>query len=190
MKVKPSQKPGGIVGELNPQDEKLLEKSTVAATPFKLKKVLVPVDFSECSKKALQYAIPFAKKFNASLTLLYVVQLDYSYGEFGAVDYAGMEKDLQQSGAKRLAELAGEEIGGIIQSQTVVKTGRPATEIAEAAKKLAIDLIIMSTHGHTGLKHVFLGSTTENVVRYAPCPVLTVREHEHEFVNPLPNPLT
>ena len=63
-----------------------------------------------------------------------------------------------------------------------MRTGRAASEIVEVAKERNTDLIIISTHGYTGLKHVFLGSTTENVVRYAPCPVLTVREHEHEFV--------
>ena len=190
MKVKPSQTPGGVVVELNSQDEKLLEKSTQAGVPFKLRKILVPVDFSGCSKKALQYAIPFAKQFNASLTLLYVVQLDYAYGEFGAVDYPALEKEMRESGEKKLAELAEEEIEEALLATTLVKSGRPVTEIVEAARKLDIDLIIMSTHGHTGLKHVFLGSTTENVVRYAPCPVLTVREHEHEFVIPKPHQIS
>jgi universal stress protein A len=74
------------------------------------------------------------------------------------------------------------DLPGDLNKTTLLRSGRPAYEIVEAAKRLDTDLIIISTHGHTGLKHVFLGSTAENVVRYAPCPVLTVREHEHEFV--------
>ena len=65
-----------------------------------------------------------------------------------------------------------------------MRIGRSADEIINVAKEKDADLIIMSTHGYTGLKHAFLGSTTENVVRYAPCPVLTVRLKEHDFIAP------
>jgi len=68
-----------------------------------------------------------------------------------------------------------------VSTETSVRSGQPAFEIIEAAKVLPADLIIMSTHGRTGLKHVFLGSVTEHVVRQAPCPVLVVRDREHEF---------
>jgi universal stress protein A len=64
----------------------------------------------------------------------------------------------------------------------LVRSGVAFDEIAKVARELKVDLIILSTHGHTGLKHVFLGSTAENVVRRAPCAVLVVREQEHEFV--------
>jgi nucleotide-binding universal stress UspA family protein len=64
----------------------------------------------------------------------------------------------------------------------LVRHGTPFTEITDAARTLKVDLIILTTHGYTGLKHVFMGSTAERVVRHAPCPVLTVREKEHEFV--------
>jgi nucleotide-binding universal stress UspA family protein len=66
--------------------------------------------------------------------------------------------------------------------KVAVRTGTAFLEIAEAAKSLEADLIIIATHGYTGLKHLLLGSTAERVVRSAPCPVLVVREHEHEFV--------
>ncbi|MHB8519465.1 MAG: universal stress protein [Limisphaerales bacterium] len=89
---------------------------------------------------------------------------------------------MSESSEKELAALARAVIGGQVPAQALVRTGRPVQEIVEAAKQLEIDLIINSTHGRTGWKHVFLGSTTESVVRAAPCPVLTVREQEHEFV--------
>jgi nucleotide-binding universal stress UspA family protein len=64
-----------------------------------------------------------------------------------------------------------------------VRVGRPVQEIVATAREKDIDLIIISTHGHTGLKHILMGSVTVIVVRYAPCPVLTVREHEHDFIS-------
>ena len=70
--------------------------------------------------------------------------------------------------------------------KTLVRTGSPADEIVDAAKEMGVDLIILSTHGRTGLKHLLLGSMTENVVRRAPCPVLVVREREREFVSTRP----
>jgi nucleotide-binding universal stress UspA family protein len=75
-----------------------------------------------------------------------------------------------------------EEVGDTVPATKQTRIGRPASEIAAAAKELDVDLIIISTHGHTGIKHVLLGSVTENVARLAPCPVLVVREEEHEFL--------
>lgn len=186
MKVKPSKKPGQVIVELDRADEPILEESSQAAAPaaFRLKKILVPIDFSECSQKALQYAVPFAKQFGASLTLLYVVHINYAGAEYGPIDFPLLEKQLQENGEKQLAVLVKKQIRGQVPADTMVRTGRAASEIVGVASELGVDLIIISTHGYTGLKHVFLGSTTENVVRYAPCPVLTVREHEHEFVTP------
>lgn len=187
MKVKPSKKPGQVIVELDRKDSPMLaESGRSAAAPleFKLKKILVPIDFSECSRKALQYAVPFAKQFGASLTLLHVVHINYAGAEYGPIDFPLLERQLQENGEKQIAALVKKHIGDQVPAETLVRTGRAASEIVEAARELDIDLIIISTHGYTGLKHVFLGSTTENVVRYAPCPVLTVREHEHEFVTP------
>ncbi|MBI3875397.1 MAG: universal stress protein [Verrucomicrobia bacterium] len=151
-------------------------------TPFKLKSILVPVDFSDCSKKALKYALPFARQFGASITLLYVAHIPYVGAEVGGIDYALLESEMRTGGMKELDKLAESEVGTEIPRRTLVRVGSPAHEIATAAKELDTDLIIIATHGHTGLKHVFLGSTAEKVVRMAPCPVLTVREREHDFV--------
>ena len=151
MKVKPTTKRGHVVVELDRKDEALLAEGAQSAgrSPFKLKKILVPVDFSECSKKALHYAIPFARQFEASLTLL---------------------------------ELAAREVGKDLRCESLVRVGRVVSEIVDVARQTETDLIILSTHGHTGFKHVLLGSVAENVVRHAPCPVLIVRQQEHEFI--------
>lgn len=187
MKIKPSKKSGTVVVELNPSDPERLSRSADEAngppSPFRLTKILVPVDFSDCSKKALQYAIPLAKQFGAAITLLHVVQVNYASGpEFGTIDFPLLESDLRKSAQTQLAALVEKEISGQVPHQTEVCVGAEAAEIVQAAKELESDLIIISTHGRTGLRHVFLGSVAENVVRLAPCPVLVVREHEREFV--------
>ncbi|SRR6266511_1563492 len=187
MKIKPSKKSGSVVLELNPRDSQRLSQGAALANgappPFKLTKILVPIDFSICSKKALQYAVPFAKQFGATITLVHVVHVSYVGGpEFGALDFPLSEIDLRKSAEQQLAELAATEIQPQTAAATLVRIGQEVVEIVGAAKELESDLIIISTHGRTGLKHVFMGSVAENVVRLAPCPVLVVREHEHEFL--------
>lgn len=185
MKAKPTNHPGEVVLELNRRDEALLAAAggEVTPSPFRLKRILVPIDFSDCSKKALQYALPLAKQHRAAITLLYVVPTaSYAAGEYGGIDYLSLEAESRAGADKALATLAVDEVRGEVSADTVVGTGSPAPEIIAVAKRLPADLIVVSTHGRTGLKHVFLGSVAENVVRHAPCPVLVVREHEHEFL--------
>ena len=93
-----------------------------------------------------------------------------------------LESELRSSAAKQLEAMAAKELPAEISRDTTVRVGRPFHEIVEAAREGNADLIILATHGHTGLKHMLLGSTAENVVRHASCPVLIVREQEHEFV--------
>ena len=89
---------------------------------------------------------------------------------------------LAATGRKRLAELRRQEIDPGIAADALVRIGKPYAEIIHTANEWDIDLIIIATHGYEGLKHVFLGSTAERVVRHAPCPVLVVRQQEHELV--------
>lgn len=149
---------------------------------FRLQKVLVPIDFSDCSKKALQYAIAFAKQFNGSLTLLHVVPIFYPPPELSSVDVLKLEEDARVNSEKQLKTLLETEVGNTVPGVSLVQLGNPARQIVEVAKALDIDLIIISTHGRTGLQHLLIGSTAEHVVRYASCPVLVVRENEHEFL--------
>jgi nucleotide-binding universal stress UspA family protein len=143
-----------------------------------IKKILVPIDFSDYSKSALKYAVNFAKRFNAELFLVYVVEPiiyppDFSMGQIAipTIDL-GMDK----RAAEELDKLAEKEIPKELAAKTMVKTGKPFIEIIETAGEENIDLIIIATHGHTGMEHILFGSTAEKVVRKAPCPVLTLRE--------------
>ena len=185
MKAKPSTHPGEVVLEINRGDESLLGAagSKPAASLFRLKRILVPIDFSDCAKKALQYAIPLARQHQAALTLLYVVpRPNYVGGEYTGLDYARLEADQSAAADKQLCALVVDEVRALVPAKTLVRTGLPVVEILDVARTLPADLIVISTHGRTGLKHVLLGSVAEDVVRRAPCPVLVVREHEHEFV--------
>lgn len=142
-----------------------------------IKNIMVPIDFSDYSKNALRYATQFAKSFNAKIFLIYVVEpmiypADFSMGQV-AIPSADM--DLQGRAEEELQKLAA-EIGNSLEVETIIKTGKPFFEINDAAKEKDIDLIIIATHGHTGVEHLLFGSTAEKVVRKAPCPVLTLRE--------------
>ncbi len=184
MKARPTQKSGVVTLELNRRDEPLMDAATRTAVKpsLKIKRILVPIDFSDCSKKALQYALPLAQEHRAALTLLYVVSPAYGGTEFGALNYLELEATMQESGAKQLAKLVAAEGRSDLAMDTLVRVGSPALEILAVAKSLPADLIVISTHGRTGLKHVFLGSVTEQVVQRAPCPVFVVRECEHEIL--------
>lgn len=177
MKIKPTSKRGSVLVELNRGDERLLE-----STPFKLKKILVPIDFSDQSLKALRYAVPFAEQFGATLFLTHVVEPTGLVNDLPDVAIALARENQPDAVKTRLTALADSEIEPLIPVKVEVRSGKPFDEIVTLAKTLDIDLIIIATRGNTGLKHIFLGSTAERVVRRAPCPVLVVREKEREFV--------
>ncbi len=143
-----------------------------------IKKVLVPIDFSDYSKSSLKYAVNFVKQLNAELFLIYVVEPviyppDFSLGQI-AIPTVDLEMD--KRAIEELNKLAQKEIPSDLKAKTIVKTGKPFIEIIETASEENIDLIIIATHGHTGVEHILFGSTAEKVVRKAPCPVLTIRE--------------
>jgi len=184
MKARRTSTPGEVMFKLNRRDEPLMEAATRMAvkSPFKIKHILVPIDFSDCSKKALQYALPLAKEHAAVLTLLYVVPPAYGAGEYVGGEYAQLEAGMREGGKKELARLAADEVRGEVPANALVRLGSPGREIIEAARSLPADLIVISTHGQTGLSHVFLGSVAEHVVQRAPCPVFVVRERGQEIL--------
>ncbi len=150
-----------------------------------LKRILVPIDFSEHSKKALLYALPFAREFKASVDLLYVVEptiypSDFGFGQVGFPD---VEKELHQKAAAELGTLRDDAIPKTVKSRSIVSTGIPFVEITTYAQQEKIDLIIVATHGRTGVEHILFGSTAEKIIRKAPCPVLVVRAEEHDFID-------
>ena len=146
-----------------------------------IRSILVPIDFSEPSKEALKAAAGFARQFGAKLTLLNVVEPvatpDFAY--FPLV----MENDKVIARCKQeLEKLTNSEgIEPALVEKTLVRNGVPFKEITNAARTLKADLIVISTHGYTGLAHVFIGSTAERVVRHAHCPVLVVRAQERDL---------
>jgi len=151
-------------------------------TGIALKRILVPIDFSPLSKKALQYALRFAEEFETEVILLHVIEPEVP-PVFDGFMIAPPVISTIPDGARKLTRLADSvQTARISSMQSTTRLGLPAHEIVEAAKELDIDLVIIATHGYTGWKHFAIGSTAERVVRAAPCPVLVVREREHEFV--------
>lgn len=178
MKFKPSTKGGGVLVELSPKETQLPTDLTAdkLSAAFHLKEILVPVDFSDCSRKALMYAIPFAKQFDATITVVHVAPY-FIQSPAIVVD----DVQLLDECRKGLDKLV-HELSGLVKVRAAFRVGNITSKIVEVAQETHADLIIISTHGNSGLMHVFLGSTAEKVVRHAPCPVLVVREKEHEFV--------
>jgi len=143
-----------------------------------ISKILAPIDFSDYSKNALKYAAEFALNFKAKIFLIYVIEpviypADFSIGQ---VTIPTPDVDMHSRAQSELDSLAKSFIESSIEVETMIKSGKPFVEIIETASEKDIDLIIIATHGHTGVEHLLFGSTAEKVVRKAPCPVLTVRE--------------
>lgn len=145
---------------------------------LKIDRILVPVDFSEYSKMALDYSIEFSKKFNSELILIYVIEPIVYPSDFGLgqIPINQVDFEIQSKAEEELKKLVEEKVPADVKASHVVKTGKPFLEIINAAKELNCDLIIIATHGHTGIEHILFGSTAEKVVRKSPVPVLTVRE--------------
>lgn len=140
-----------------------------------LQRVLVPVDFSDSSLSALRYAVALAMKFNATLTVLHVVPADYGWLGIGQEVSREYDETLQAQAAGRLRALAESHIPQTASVNLEVRLGRPAEEIAAAAAESKSDLILLSTHGHTGLDLYLIGSVADRVARLAPCPVFLMR---------------
>ena len=150
-----------------------------------LKKILCPIDHSDGSKEALKYAVSFAMKNEAKLYLLHVIDIrsfDESIDTM-AVQIPDDEETIKKLKTK-LLECVPEEIRSDMQIEALVVRGIPFAEIISIAKGNKVDMIVMGTHGRTGLAHIMIGSVSEKVVRKAHCPVLTVRQSGHKFVMP------
>ncbi len=137
-------------------------------------RILAPTDFSDASRKALRYAARFAAQFGSRITLLHVIESSMS-PDFTSFPLAMDEEKVAEAARQRLLGLARAHLDERYLAAAVVRSGNPFHEIAEVARELGMDLIIMATHGYTGVKRALLGSTAERVVRYAQCPVLIVR---------------
>ena len=153
-----------------------------------LKNILVATDFGEPADAALTYGRTLARAFGATLHVLHVTENMYlrAYGTEGYVpSLTTLQHEVDEAAGKQLDELLIDSDGSGPATRKVLRPARvPAATIVQYAKDERIDLIVMGTHGRGGVAHLLMGSVAERVVRTAPCPVLTVRHPEHEFVVP------
>jgi universal stress protein A len=154
----------------------------ISVPELRLKHILVPVDFSECSHKALEYAVSFAKQFGADVMLLHVVVAVPPPPQMLVMETENLRSKYHEEAARRLSDWR-QKVVSRASVKAAIRQGVSAhQEIVAAAQECDSDLIVIGNHGRTGLARVLTGSTAERVVRYAPCPVLVVRGHEHEFL--------
>ena len=177
MRFKPSENSGALTVELG-RDEK--QFPPIPLPEIHLKKILVPIDFSECSKKALAYAETLAKQFQASVHLLHVQATPTPIPVVN--DFPLIDPEKTREAERNLREL-GHSLDRAISRQITIVHGKPEDEIVRAIDDNNIDLVILGTHARGALQHWLLGSISERVLRNASCPVLIVREKEHDFVN-------
>jgi universal stress protein A len=153
---------------------------------FHIKKILVPTDFSEASRKALAYATAFARQFGGQIWLLHTVEplpytADFGYGVVTLQQPNEVVATKAKAHLNSWGRIADDD--GLF-ADPLLRHGSPYHEICLCAKEIDADIIIIATHGYTGLDRALLGSVTERVARHAPCPVLIVRTKEHDFVDP------
>jgi nucleotide-binding universal stress UspA family protein len=147
-----------------------------------LQHILVPLDFSQCSEEALPYAKLWAKKYGAQITLLHVIPMHMYVGSYVGDELHAWQWSeqvlliLEQEARKKLATVFSPAERLQFRVIEKVTRGVPFAEILAEANAQQVDLIVMATHGRTGVSHVMLGSVAEQVVRAAPCPVLTIRK--------------
>ena len=148
---------------------------------LRIKTILVPVDFSSCSREGLRYAIAFASEFGAKIILLHATYLGYIYSCEGTAiyDIGALQKAARKTAERKMGELVASVNFGSVKYETVFTEGSPVLDICAFAKDHDVDLIVTSTHGFTGFTHVLIGSIAEQVVRHAPCSVLVVPSHPH-----------
>jgi nucleotide-binding universal stress UspA family protein len=154
----------------------LISNSDAAKAGFKLRKILVPVDFSQCSLAGVNYAALLAERFGATLRLLHAI---YPYQEVIGVDRISGDMLSLMEGAQATAREQMEKLKQMdflrgLACETEIRTGYPIDQICAETSRPDVDLVVTSTHGRTGITHALIGSVAEHVVRYAECPVIAV----------------
>jgi nucleotide-binding universal stress UspA family protein len=149
------------------------------------RKILVPVDFSDCSMKGLEYAKKLAREFRAKLILLHSIALQYyvASDEYARYDLPLLLDQIDEAAKQQMRDLVQQTNWNGVEVQTSIEIGHAGQQICAEATERNAGLSAISTHGRTGFKHVLLGSTAEYVVRHASCPVLVVTSHERALPN-------
>ena len=146
-----------------------------------IKTILVPVDFSHHSAKSLDYAIELAKLLGAKLHLLHCYPINPGgIAPYGVMLPDGFEREVRQAASQHLDEWAQKVKDEGIEAEISLTPLFPSRAIAESAIEIGAEMIVMGTHGHTGIKHALLGSVAERTLRMAPCPVLTVKSDDSD----------
>ena len=149
-----------------------------------IERILIPVDFSRCSDRAVTYAVRLAARLDASIELMHVVEDPILSGAWSpdiqVPSVLEMLETLSREAEVKLAAMQTATRAQGITTSSVVRPGRPSQAIVEHAEAGRFDLIVMGTHGRTGLSHALLGSVAERVLRHAPCAVLTLKEQRAE----------
>lgn len=149
---------------------------------LEIKNILCPIDFSESSQPALKYAVAIARRFGAKVCILYVSDVDdFNYDDQTLVEDEEFNEAKAKEKKTKLINSIPEDIRNQIEIETKILTGVPYEEIVDFSIESGVDLIVMGTHGRTGLKHVIMGSISEKVVGKSPCPVLLIK---HDY--PIP----
>ena len=140
-------------------------------------KILTAIDFSENSDYAFDYALTLAKQFDSQLMILHVINEPVDLRGFYVphISFEQLEKEIEEGAEKMMAKFCSSKMGDFTNFTTSIVTGIPYEEIIRSAREAAASLIVLGTHGRTGLDHLIFGSTAERVVRGASCPVLTIR---------------
>jgi universal stress protein A len=150
---------------------------------MKIERILFPIDFSEGSMNALDYAVSLSKEYNAKLYLLHVVH-DISMTAGWQVPHIRVDelyRDMEEGAKKQIEKCCEEDLRDVKDVEKIVIRGIPDEEILKVARDEKIDIIVIGTHGRTGIDRLLFGSTAEKVVRRSPCPVLSVRLPEHRI---------
>jgi len=140
-------------------------------------KILTAIDFSENSDYAFDYALTLAKQFNAELTVMHVINEPVDLRGFYVphISFEQLEKEIEEGAVKMMENFCQTRLGAFTTYKTAIVTGIPYEEVIKKAEEVGASLIVLGTHGRTGLDHLIFGSTAERIVRSASCPVLTIR---------------
>ena len=152
-----------------------------------IKTILHPTDFSESSKYAMSYAISFAQEFHARLVLLHVIEQISSALYFDMLQAPPLTQlmvNIEKQAKQALDEVLPPELRGKLPAEYILRKGVPFAEILQCASQVKADIIILGTHGRTGLKYALFGSVASRVVRKSICPVLSVRHPSQKFEMP------
>jgi nucleotide-binding universal stress UspA family protein len=152
---------------------------------IRIQRILVPTDFSDSARHAFTYGLSFAREYKAQLLLLHVVEVvpvGYASDLF-PVPMAAVFQEVAGYARGELALLRAAAAEKGVSARELVAQGKPSAEIVRVAREEVVDMIVLGTHGKGVLDKALFGSTTERVVRRAPCPVLTCRLREHEFID-------